>query len=360
VAAIGVFALARRLPIKSPLASVLVYCVLPLQFRYALEARPYGVALCFSVWTTVCFFLLLDKATVLRTIAYGLCILGGLYSQPYTFFVPVAHLIWVVSSRRKLGWKFVGLAAGIVVLSALLFLPWYLYARAVWHETAASYHSHIDLKSGLMILHELTGAGYIGTVVVAAAALVGIARGLVNAEQRLFWSLYLLVPVAGAIAGDVFFGYFLAIRQILFIVAPLALLSVLGVESRPRTGSLLTERFAGLLLLATLVGGDIAFLRRPRENWAAAARLLSGASDRGACLIFVPDDASLYEFFEPRLGALRCTADQLQHAPEVDVAINPYDAGQTQAAVDRLSGAGFTRTSVRNRQKPEIWVYQRQ
>src|SRR5690348_8232394 len=79
-AAVGVFFLARRLPIKHPLAAVLVYCLLPLQFRYALEARPYGVALCCSVWSTVCFFVLLEKVTAVRTCAYALCIVAGLYS----------------------------------------------------------------------------------------------------------------------------------------------------------------------------------------------------------------------------------------------------------------------------------------
>ena len=92
-AAAGVFALARRLPLKYPLAAVVVYCLLPLQFRYALEARPYGVALCCSVWATVCFFTLVEKVTAFRTVVYTLCIIAGLYSQPYTFFVPLAHCI---------------------------------------------------------------------------------------------------------------------------------------------------------------------------------------------------------------------------------------------------------------------------
>lgn len=359
LAAVGVFALARRLPIKRPLAAVAVYCLLPLQFRYALEARPYGVALCFSVWATVCFFALLEKVSIFRTVAYGICIVAGLYSQPYTFFVPLVHVVWVALARRTLGWKFAGLIAGTVALSALAFLPWYLYARYVWQQTAASYHSHIELKSALMIVHELTGAGYIGAFVVLSAAIIGIRRGLVNAEQRLFWSLYLLMPIAGAIAGDLFFGYFLAIRQVLFVVAPLALLSVLGIESRPRTGSILSDRCAGAVLIATLIIGDIAFLRRPREDWGAAARFLSSAADRGACLMFVPDDSTLYQFFEPRLASLHCRADDLRQVHEVDLAINPYDSAQPQAAVDRLVAAGFTRAAVLNPRKPQIYVYQR-
>lgn len=356
VAAIGVFALARRLPLRNPGAAVLVYCLLPLQFRYALEARPYGLALCFSVWAAVCFFRLLENRTAGRALAYSLCIVGGLYSQPYTFFVPLAHVMWTLMNRKKVGAKFTGLIVGLVIGSGVAFLPWYLYEKSVWHETAASYHSVVDWKSGLLIVHELVGAGYIGTLVVVTASIFGVCRALRNNQERLFWSLYLAVPVAGAIAGDLFFGYFVAIRQVLFIVAPLALLSVLGVESGR---SRLAFRVAGMVLLITLIVGDISFLRRPREDWAAAAKLLADAKGRGACLLFVPGNADLYEFFEPNVPAARCTPEKLAGVSEVDVAINPYDAGQLPATVDHLRSAGFQRTSVLNLRKPEIYVFRR-
>jgi hypothetical protein len=262
-------------------------------------------------------------------------------------------------NRKKVGAKFTGLMIALVIGSAAAFLPWYLNEKSLWHETAASYHSAINWKSGLLILHELVGAGYIGSLVIVAASILGICRALRNNEQRLFWSLYLAVPVAGAIAGDLLFGYFVAIRQVLFLVAPLALLSLLGVESRPRSRSLLTNRVAGVVLLLTLIGGDISFLRRPREDWGAAAKLLVEAKGRGACVMFVPDSSDLYEFFEPSVSAARCSAENLQQVSEVEVAVNPYDAGQVPAMVDRLRSVGFERSSVLNLRKPEIYVFRR-
>lgn len=359
LAAMGVFALARRLPLRHPVAAVLVYCLLPLQFRYALEARPYGLALCFSVWAAVCFFRLLEKRTAVRALGYALCTIGGLYSQPYTFFVPLAHVLWTLMNRKKMGAKFTGLMIAVVIGSGAAFLPWYLYEKSVWHETAASYHSAINWKSGLLILHELVGAGYVGTFVVVTASIFGICRALRDNEKRLFWSFYLAVPVVGAIAGDLFFGYFVAIRQVLFLVAPLALLSVLGVESPPRLKQLLTERVAGVVLFITLIAGDVSFLRRPREDWGAAAKLLVEAKGRGACVMFVPDSSDLYEFFAPNVSAARCSAENLQQVSEVEVAVNPYDAGQLPATVDRLYNAGFQQTSVLNLRKPEIYVFRR-
>jgi hypothetical protein len=359
LAAIGVFALARRLPIRRPLAAVLVYCLLPLQFRYAIEARPYGLALCFSVWASVCFFRLLETRTAARACMYALCVAGGLYSHPYTFFVPLAHVVWALVNGKRLGARFIGVVVALVVGSGMAFLPWYLYEKSVWHETAASYHSAINWKSGLLILHELVGAGYIGTLVVVTASILGIRYGLRTRDERLFWSLYLGAPVAGAITGDLLFGYFVAIRQVLFIMAPLALLSVLGIESLSRAASLLAARVAAAVVFATVVIGNISFLGRPREDWSAAAKLLVAEAGRGACLLFVPETSDLYDFFEPRVAESRCRPESLQHVSEVAVAVNPYDAGQLPATVDRLLSAGFEQTSVLNPRKPEIYLFQR-
>ena len=57
----GIYVLARRLRLRWPLLAVAVFALFPLQFRYALEARPYSLALALSIWSTVAFFRLLDQ-----------------------------------------------------------------------------------------------------------------------------------------------------------------------------------------------------------------------------------------------------------------------------------------------------------
>jgi hypothetical protein len=158
-----------------------------------------------------------------------------------------------------------------------------------------------------------------------------------------------------AIAGDLYFGYFLAIRQMLFVVTPLALLSAAAVESQPQSASV----WVGLVLFSTLVAGDIAFLRRPREDWNAAAKLISGAPDRGACVVFVPGDSSLYEFFDSRAAAARCTGPKIESTAEIDVAVNPYDRGELPGVEERLRNAGFSQVETRNSRRPQILVYRR-
>ena len=118
-----------------------------------------------------------------------------------------------------------------------------------------------------MILRELVAAGYIGSLLVLA----GFAYGLTRRQDWPLWLLYLMVPIVCAVAADAWFGYFLAIRQMIFVLAPLALLFTAGVEALPRRpAAILTAA-----LLITLVVGNISFFRRPREDWRTAAAILA-------------------------------------------------------------------------------------
>ena len=223
----GIYVLARRLGLRWPLLAVAVFALFPLQFRYALEARPYSLALCLSIWSTVAFFRLLDQPRSLERFAlYTLSIVAGVYVLPFTLFVAVAHLAWL---RREMLLP-VGSA---IAIAGLAFVPWYLYAVGNWRAdpVVARAHETVTWRVVPMILHELTGAGYAGAALVIVGVIAGFALGF---RDRLFWLLYLLVPVVTALIADAAFGYFPAIRQIIFVLAPLALLFTVGVERSSR------------------------------------------------------------------------------------------------------------------------------
>lgn len=101
-ACVGVALLAKRIPLKWPILAVILFAVFPLQLRYALEARPYAQALCLSVWATVTFFEIVERRSFRFIALYSLLIIAGLYTQPFTVFVPLAHLTWVLLVVRKL------------------------------------------------------------------------------------------------------------------------------------------------------------------------------------------------------------------------------------------------------------------
>jgi uncharacterized membrane protein len=61
IACAGVFVLARKLGLRWPLLATGIFALFPLQLRYAMEARPYELALCLSVWATVAFLRVLER-----------------------------------------------------------------------------------------------------------------------------------------------------------------------------------------------------------------------------------------------------------------------------------------------------------
>ena len=85
---------AARLNLRTPLLAAILYAVSPLTLRYALEARPYAQAACWSAFATVVFLSLIRKPTSGKRPRYAALVALGLFTQPYSIFVPVAHLIW--------------------------------------------------------------------------------------------------------------------------------------------------------------------------------------------------------------------------------------------------------------------------
>src|SRR5450631_4368477 len=92
MACAGIFVLARELGLRRPLLATGIFALFPLQLRYALEARPYELALCLSIWATVAFLRVLDRPeSMSRGAFYGLSIAAGLFTFPYMMFVPLSH-----------------------------------------------------------------------------------------------------------------------------------------------------------------------------------------------------------------------------------------------------------------------------
>jgi mannosyltransferase len=348
IACAGVFVLARKLGLRWSLLATGIFALFPLQLRYSLEARPYELALCLSIWATVAFLRVLElPASVSRVALYALSIDAGLFTFPYMLFVPLAHLAWagLVSFRtqRRQPLLTVALALGI---AGLIFVPWYLHSAASWRAAVAigQLNGTISLHAAPMILRELIAAGYIGSLLVLA----GFAYGLTRRQDWPLWLLYLVVPIVCAVAADAWFGYFLAIRQMIFVLAPLALLFAAGVEALPRRpAALLTAA-----LLITLVVGNISFFRRPREDWRTAAVILASEP----CVVYSPPDSrNLYAFFVPDLQNRACAPGQ---QPRVALAISPYEPKDSVTERQRqLTDSGYTERADFNPATPRIEIY---
>jgi hypothetical protein len=152
---------------------------------------------------------------------------------------------------------------------------------------------------------------------------LGVAVGLGIVARRSLWVLYLAVPIVGALALDLAFSYFLAIRQMIYAIIPMTILFAFGVESLAQRYS----KWSAALLAALLVGSlyaDVNQFSRPRENWKAVATELQSEAARGACVVFIPANFEIYyTFFSPELSGAKCPSGPLPSARRVAVAVGP-------------------------------------
>lgn len=347
----GVYMLARQTRLRGPLMAAILYALSPLTLRYALEARPYAQAACWSVFSTVVFLSLIRKPTLGKAVGYAALAAAGLYTQPYSIFVPVALLLWLVLTRSvKEKSRTVWLAGTAVTLASLAFLPWFLKAHAAWQGAIRSGARFVVAGRDLLVIpHELMGTGFAGAALAAIAIVVALGWSSLNKEEKLFWAIGAAVPLILVPAADAYFGYFLAARQMIFALVPISILIAAGLDVR-RWGFLMP-----IVLLGAMVYEDVHWIRRPGEGWQAAAAQLKEAS----CTIFIPSNArAMYAFFEPRLPV--CDENMLTLFESVALAVSPdQPASAYTDARQKLDRAGFRKVTDLRTTDPRIELYRR-
>jgi mannosyltransferase len=323
----ALYVIARRAGVQRPEIPVAILALWPLQFRYALEVRPYALAQCLGLWLTLAF---LSESRwwiyALLTVAMGL-------THPYALVIPLAHLTWSLLTNRS---RAILPALGLV-LTALALAPWYIHFAADWRAQSAEQQlAFWNPRAALVFLRELSGSGYIGTAILIA----GIAIGFRSLEPRKFWLTCAIVPIIAVPLANTAFDYFFAIRQLIYILPALALL--------------LHGRWAIAAFLIASIYSNIIWLIRPREDWAAASAAIATEVSRGACVQFVGDSEKLFVFFRPDLASHLCAPD----ARRVVLAGSTYEPAQS-AARAALMAAGLTKQSEQSFVAPTVEVYAR-
>ena len=336
-AAFVIFWTARLLGLNAPLA-LLLSLITPLLFRYSTEARPYSQGLFFSALSTALFLRWRDVPTAAGLGAYFLSCLAGIYSQPFSLFIPAAHAVYVfVADRRRLLPIF-----SVVVLTGLLYAPWVIashrvFAGQIWPKGMSFGWSQI---SPLMMLREISGGGYVCSVTLLAFAIAGLRR---KGLQPMVFCVG--IPVVLAVAADVVFKYFFAIRQLIFVLPPLLLLATAGIEELWERRKTATAVLAGLFITGAVVK-DIRWQMDHKEDWARAAATIGSRLDRtSGCVAFQPPQSALnYYFFEPSLR--RRTCDPHGNQRPTLVATSPYAQANQRIVTSGVDNVGNTLISA--------------
>ncbi len=335
LSAIALVGFARE--VGAPARGVLLgaYLVLPIQLRYAVEARPYAMALFFTVAGLWCLWRLMEGAGWGFALLYAVLVAAGLYAQPFAGFVQLGALVALAFSSRR---DFVLRAGLALIAGCLLFAPWYLTVQEAWRQeiVRSGYAMTIEWRAPLVLIREIAGGGYWQSVPLILAACLGW-RELPERVRR-FLLGGIVAGTLGAMAADAVSGYFFATRHALFVIPGLVVLAGAGFASARfrRAGAVLAAVF-----LAASVAKSWTYFRSGTEDWPGAARGLMEEARGGACVIVPqPEPEDLYAVFEPELRGHFCTADSASGLAAIPVTRYSMPA-QVEQAEAKLQARGY-------------------
>jgi 4-amino-4-deoxy-L-arabinose transferase-like glycosyltransferase len=356
IAGAAVFAaLCGRFGIRSRVWAVVVFLALPLQFRYALEARGYSLGLLCALASWLLLLRVCERGSVGAAACYGASVALGLYSQPLTLLPVFGELFWLIG-EREVGAGTRRLILGAASIGVLSFVPWYVLQRQAQDAagTMALYFFSWRQVTPPVLLHELSGGGYVCSAALLAGAAVGL-RGLRN--RRLVASVA-LVSLAGPILIDALVNYFFAARQLLFGAPALALCAAGGIE-RWREGGRRWASYAVLgAFLAAAAVSDYRLATVPKDGFGAQAGVLAAQLPADACVAVAPmNHVAYYLFLRPELERRICA--EPPDGARVVAVMSPYSTPGERDQLSDLLDRSYEKAAVLQSGAGEIVDYRR-
>jgi uncharacterized membrane protein len=347
-AAVFIVALiARQCSLKYPWLAAAIFAAFPQTLRYATESRTYAQALFFSSVATCLYLRLARSPTPAAALRYWLVLALAVYTQPYSIVVGLPHLIHSFLGGAR---KPALLCGSAVALSSLAFLPWFCWAHAAWQASNAisGFQFSFSIKTPLMLFREFAGAGYFGSALLLLLCAAALPGRCIDKPKRMLLILLIASAPVMVLCADAAFGYFVAARQIIWVLPAVAILTASVIECHPRAGLGLTA-----LLVLICIRQSIVFYRSPGENWELAAKVLAEEIREGNCLVVAPaEQAPLYEFFQPELRTRPCRSGGIV------LAITPAATdAQERNALASLVAAGHKVASVRTVGRSRIVLF---
>lgn len=325
----------KRIPLPRPYWALAAFLLLPLHYMLATRGQPFEQALFFSLASTIWFFALVVRPSILKAIVYAALLTICIYTSRFSFLPAIGLLIalfvFIVQAQERRALWFVLPATAVPVV---LFVPYLVWAQphadAHWLFEPASFPAGTALV--WQPLYALVDQGW------AACGLaflflwgLGVAvwqvivwRRPAKADHKPRWSAPLsigkhriLVCCFGAVVSTIVLampldaanGRNFAASQVLWIVPSLIVLTFAGFE---RAGRLLKSRLP-LLAGATAVlvlsaAADIAYLASNPPDIGRVAKLVGPQLTDDSCVVFVSErySKSLFLVFQPELADHEC------------------------------------------------------
>lgn len=323
-----------------------LFLFVPLQFRYALEARGYSQGLFFGVASMLVFLELERTPTLLRAALYFLTIALGLYFHPFLVFPVAAQLL--SAPKNWYAWA-------AAALAGLCFVPWVIsqhQARLAYVYPSLYPIGHV---TPLVVLHELTGGGYLPAMCLLVLAGFGLIRGKtprggMSAPAHRLLVLTAIACIAGPLIGDLIFQYFFAGRQFLLAMPALALLAAHGFD-RLWDRSRLLAAMPALAFFTIAAVKDFQNATVPKDDLASSAVAVAARLTPDSCVVTAPSwSRDYFSFFRPGVDFPVCA--EPPQSREVIAVVRPGD-------VLPPLPAAYTRVSTAQAGRSEVSVYKR-
>ncbi len=321
-----------------------IFMIVPAQFRYATEARPYSEALCFTLLS----MLAIARWRNLPSLGMlSLCLLAmaaGLYTQPYMALAVCGPCAWSILSGFRPGDRLrAATPAACLCISILLFLPWYLWSAPQWHANIQrsgypKFHWTIGLVQDAF--KGISGGSFLCSAAFLALVVTGVWTSTVAIRGLLLCSASFVI--LGALAVDSWTDYFFASRQFLFALPALSILGAFGLEAAWRRNKLVGAAIACTFLIAALIN-NVTMQVNAKEDWPAAAHALAQVSLDGYCVQMAESHGAgldLYSVFVPRLASGIC-GSLLTQSRVALVSNIATEAGTLNTSEEELRRLGF-------------------
>jgi len=267
-------------------------------------------------------------------------------------------LFWLIGERQA-GLRTRRLILGAASAGVVSFVPWYVLQRQAQEGagTMALYFFSWRQATPLVLLHELSGGGYVAS----AALLVGAAVGIGTLRNRRLIGCVAAAALAGPIVVDALVNYFFAARQLLFAAPALALCAAGGIERLGARGSGRKRRWAGYALLLTFFAAaavsDYRLATVPKDGFGAQARVLANLPP-DACVAVAPVNHALYYLaLRPELERRICA--EPPDAARVVAVMSPYSVQGERDQLSQLLERSYVKTAVLQSGAGEIIDYRR-